>query len=243
MQPKLKTTFSILAIILASTVFSQTAQEILLSSYRYHDPDEGWLKANFTGQILTELSSLMEQQVGQKSLTTEIAINNAAGNFSIETSIKDDNIEISYDESNCEILVNQSDPGAEMIQKQMAMVNLSNCETARPAINYHIYLMGLPMKLILDEAAITELDANKDFFGNDHYAITVDYPENVWSFYFDKTTYALKGCEFKYKSNGFGEKIVFDNETEVDGMKMFGKRMWYALDGETWLATDNIKFD
>ncbi len=244
MRIKLNVTFGIVAMLFANLGFCQTAQQVLLNSYRYHDPQERWQQALFKSQISTELSPIMEQQIGQKEITTEIEINNAKGKFSIGTTIKNDDIKVSYLENDCEIMVNnKSDVDPDMIKKHIAMVNLSDCQTARPAVNYHIYLMGLPMKLVLDSAEVIGLDTAKIFFGTDHFAISVDYPENTWTFYFDKSTYALKGCEFKFKSNDFGEKILFDNEIEVDGMRMFGKRTWYALDGETWLATDDININ
>ena len=229
MHIKLNTTLAIVALGIANIAFCQTAQTILLNSYRYHDPDEKWLQTYFTGQINSELSASMEQQFGQKTVTSEIEINNAKGNFSVGITIKNDKINVSYTGNDCELSVNnRSDLNPDIIQKHIGMVDLSNCETAKPAVNYHIYLMGLPMKLILDDAEITKLEQDTDFFGNPHYAITVDYPENTWTFYFDKSTYALKGCEFQFKNNGFGEKIVFDDEVEIDGMKMFAKRTWYA---------------
>ncbi len=241
---RVKLTLTFLAVAIASLGFSQTAQQVLLNSSRYHDPEQKWQQTYFSGQISTSLSPVMEQQIGQKEVITEIEISNAKGNFSVRTTIKDDNIQVSYSENDCEILVNNKpEMGEDMIKKHMAMINLTNCETARPAINYHIYLMGLPMKLILDDAEIIESKESVDFFGTDRYSISVDYPDNTWIFYFDKSTYSLKGCEFKFKVNNFGEKIVLEDEVEVGGMKMFGKRTWYALDGKTWLATDSIQFD
>lgn len=223
--------------------FAQSPEQIISKSYQYHDPKERWSEISFKAAIHTQLAPPMAQQIGQQAVVTEVVIDNKLGNFRTETIVKGDTLKLSYGKGSCELMVNgHLDIGEALLNKHMPMVNLTNCETARPAIDYHIYLMGLPMKLLLDKAKTGDSIIEATFFNRSYYAITADYPENTWTFYFDKLTYALRGCEFVYKSNGFGENILFENEIPLDGIKMFGKRTWYALDGETLLATDVVNF-
>lgn len=243
MDMSLKTSLLAVSLLWLNISFAQTPEQILTKSYEYHDPQKRWSEISFEAAVHTQLAPPMAQQIGQESVITEVTIDNTSGNFRTETIIKGDTLSLLYSDDSCELMVNgHSDIGEEMLKKHMAMVNLTNCETARPAINYHIYLMGLPMKLLLDKAKTGDSVEEAMFFDRSFYAIKVDYPDNMWTFYFDKLTFALRGCEFQFKSNGFGEKILLEEEIEVEGIRMFGKRTWYTLDGGTLLATDVINF-
>ncbi len=243
MNLSLKISLLVASLVWLNVSYAQTTEQILTKSSQYHDPQGRWSKISFEVAVHTQLAPPMAQQIGQESVVTEVAIDNEHGNFRIGTMIKGDTLRLSYCDGSCELMVNGvSDISEEMLKKHIAMVNLTNCETARAAINYHIYLMGVPMKLLLDKAKTEDSVKKATFFNDSYYAITVDYPSDTWTFYFDKLTFALRGYEFQFKSNGFGEKILLEKEIEVEGIRMFGKRTWYTLDGGTLLATDIVNF-
>lgn len=233
----------ILTLFVSNVCFSQelSPQELLERSSNYHDPDGKWSMMDLSATVESALEPVMADQFGQSELTTAIAIDNSKGVYDVSLKVRGDAIRVQFNMDECVNSINGSTELTEdQINKHKGMVDLGSCETAKTAVNYHVFLMGLPMKLVLDKAPVGSDVRTTEFFGAACYAIEVAYEKDTWQFYFDKSSYAMIGCEFKFQ-NGFGEKIQMEFDS-FNGVKLPTKRIWYSLD-EDLLVTDQIKIN
>jgi len=112
--------------------------------------------------------------------------------------------------------------------------------------NYYTYLYGMPMKL-KDPGTKIHPEVNAVTKGGVNYnKIKVTYEESVgkdvWYFYFDTNTNALKAYQFfKDESKNDGEIILFEGEIVKDKIKLPKDRKWYYNIDGNYLATDILE--
>ena len=112
--------------------------------------------------------------------------------------------------------------------------------------DYYNYLYGLPMKL-RDVGTIVDPEIYKVWFhGKELLEMSVSYAPNtgkdVWKFYFDPKTFALRAYAFYHESDGpgTGEYILLEDEVRVGRMTLPAKRHWYLTADRLHLGTDEI---
>lgn len=109
--------------------------------------------------------------------------------------------------------------------------------------NYYTYLYGLPMKLKDPGTRINPEVKRKTFQGKAYWVMEVAYDESVgsdlWYFYFDLETYALRAYQFYHDiEKNDGEYIVLSEEEIIKGIKMPKNRAWFYNTDDKYLGTD-----
>jgi hypothetical protein len=62
---------------------------------------------------------------------------------------------------------------------------------------------------------------------------------DVWYFYFDQASYALKRYQFFHdESKNDGEYVILKDELDVAGIRMPKDRSWFYNSDDTYLGTD-----
>lgn len=204
----------LLAIILSnaySMAQEMSATEILKKSIQYHDPKGQWNSFNHVMEFLSERPNGVDRQ-------SMVSIDNNKGYFSL---VED---------------------GSEMtvtMDKCTAIPEGKTCENIKRTRNYYLYLWGLPMKLN-DEGTVVDQNVKEEKFeGIECYVLRVPYEEDVWFFYIDKVTYAMKGYMFyKDEPTKKGEVIYLKNEERVGDMRIPKTRKWITTPDGKFLGTD-----
>ena len=210
---------TLLGILFSGTSQTQPIAELILEkTINYHDPAREWGKFNNRLFLSTEIEN--------KEVKTTVEIDNSRGFFkSLEP---DKQTEVGIEMDSCFVI-------------QGAM----DCDKIKRTRNYYLYLWGLPMKLM---DAGTELDTRvkeEEFSGFSCYVLKVSYQKDVWYFFIDKTTYALRGYSFYFdEPTKKGEVIYLEDEMIISKMKIPKIRKWYKTDDGKYLGTDVlIKFE
>jgi len=87
---------------------------------------------------------------------------------------------------------------------------------------------------LIDSKVIEE-----EFVGVDCYVLRVPYDEDIWFFYIDKATYAMRGYMFyKDETAKIGEVIYLTEEVKVGDMRIPKKRKWITTPDNKFLGTD-----
>ncbi len=190
---------------------NKEASLILEKSIQYHDPKGQWNA--FHHQV--EFLSQRPNGTDRKSIVT---IDNNKGYFSLKEPAND--MEITLDQ--CSIVPEGK-----------------TCAQVQRMRNYYIYLWGLPMKLKDDGTVLSKEVGEELFNGIECFVIRVPYEQDVWIFYIDKKSYALKGYLFyKDEPTKKGEVIYLDEEVVIDKMRIPKRRKWYTTPDKTFLGTD-----
>jgi len=211
-----------------------TAQEIIEKSIAYHDPNSNW--STFDGEFKVMMS--MPEKLDRLS---SISINLPEEKFSLVATTVGEST--SYYVKKDSVSVVKS---GEILDD----VPTKDRERALMMKDYYTYLYGLPMKLT-DSGTIVDDQVEKVWFWNiNAYKVKVTYtPEvgsDVWYFYFDPETFALKAYQFfKTDEKGdlledSGEYILISNPKEINGIKIPAERYWYYNKDTRFLALDRI---
>ena len=208
----------IMAIILLGIIISNinlaqpTAEQVLEKTINYHDPAREWAQFHYRLFLSTEIEN--------KGVKTTVEIDNARGFFKSHE------------------LGKQTEVGMEM-DSCFVIQGPMDCDKIKRTRNYYLYLWGLPMKLM---DAGTELDTRvkeEEFNGFSCYVLKVPYQKDIWYFFVDKTTYALRGYSFYFdEPANKGEVIYLEDEMIISQMKIPKIRKWYKTDDGKHLGTD-----
>lgn len=211
-----------------------TAQEIIEKSIAYHDPSSNW--STFDGEFKIMMS--MPEKLDRLS---SIQINLPEEKFSlVATTVAES---ISYYVKKDSVSVVKS---GEILED----VSDKDRDRAMMMKDYYTYLYGLPMKL-KDKGTIVHEEVEKVWFWNiNAYKVKVTYTadvgSDVWYFYFDPETFALKAYQF-YKTDeqgeidkDSGEYILISNPKKINGIQIPGDRYWYYNKNTRFLALDKI---
>ncbi len=113
------------------------------------------------------------------------------------------------------------------------------CDNAKRMRNYYLYLWGLPMKLKDSGTQIDERYWEEELEGNNYYVVRVPYDQDIWFFYIDKQTFAMRAYKF-YKDEPAkkGEIIYLDEEVVINEMRIPKRRKWVTTPDGRLLGTD-----
>lgn len=208
---KLILTAAIISCGLFSFAQKMTATAILDKSIQYHDPQGQWNNFNHEMEFVSERPNGPDRK-------SKVLIDNTKGYFHLE-------------ESGNVMSVTMDECGEIPTDK--------TCDNVKRTRNYYVYLWGLPMKLKDKGTVIDPAVKEEEFEGSDCYVLRVPYDEDIWFFYIDKTTYAMKGYMF-YKDEPAkkGEVIYLEGEERVGDMRIPKERKWVTTPDGRFLGTD-----
>jgi len=230
------------ASLLSITCMSQKirGEELLDKAIKYHDPEGNW--KTFNGKLYVTM------EIPNKSnRDSEITINLPKQYFNLIA--RRDTVTNVYTIKKGNCIISKQD--SIIISKQNPKPQRSYCETAKLYKDYYTYLYGLPMKLKDSGTHIHDKVELKRFKGNDYLVLKVTYDASVgsdiWYFYFNPKTYALKVYQFfktdeqgKLKPDS-GEYILLKEETVINNIKIPKIRAWYYNKDNMYLGTDVLK--
>lgn len=211
----------------------ETASEIVNKCITYHDPNDNWEQFNGSFQVTMTTPNNSKR-------VSDITINLPQEYFNLKAVRGGKETRYTLDKEKCTTNLIDS------IQPADAR---PPCETAQLYKDYYTYLYGLPMKLKDPGANLSKKVENVTFKGKKYLKLKVTYDaavgSDVWFFYFDPTTYAMKVYQFfkgdpNDEGKDTGEYILLSGEAMVEGIKMPKVRAWYYNKDDVYLGTDTI---
>lgn len=211
------------------------ADSVLNRSIAFHDPKGNWLQQS-------HLFQLAESRPNGSVRHTRLSIFPHTDEFDLQQVRGKEKIQLKYLRKTFNYSVNGNTEVDSNTIKRLGL-------TAKRMLgmrDYYTYLYGLPMKL-RDKGTIVDPEIYKVWFhGKELLEMTVTYAPNtgndVWKFYFDPKTFALKAYAFYHKTDGpgTGEYILLEDEAMVDKMILPAKRSWYMTEEALYLGMDEI---
>jgi hypothetical protein len=231
----IQTFFSFFLLLLSSlglSAQSLSGPELLARSIAYHDPNGNW--EQFQGTFFLKF----EDPEGQGG-PTQVLIDRPNGIFRQVDERKGKRIIRFVSE---DTLYASLDGKPSFSASEAEKYRLSK-DQLRMYRDYYSYLYGLPMKLRDPGTRVQEGVIDTTFNGGRHLAIRVTYDPEVgsdtWLFYFDPTTYALKGYQFyKDAESKKGEYILIAGFFPYRDMRIPRNRVWYTYPDRKLLGTD-----
>lgn len=203
-----------------------------MKSIAYHDPDD-LLR---TKTLVFELS---ESRPNASARSSMIKIN--IPNEITQISRKVDGIETSYDRHGDQLKIGLN--GRTKLTDQEIMDHRLTPERAASMLSYYRYLWHLPITLLDPGTILHPQVIQKNFYGLDCYELRVTYDAaiggDIWYFYFDKGTYALRGYRFYHdEGKNDGEYILLEGESSYKSLRLPLKRKWYMNADDKFLGED-----
>ncbi|WP_343487082.1 DUF6503 family protein [Allomuricauda sp. d1] len=212
-----------------------SGSKLLEKAIEFHDPNGNW--KSFNGHFRVTM-----QTPNSSDRISDIYLNLPEQLFSLKVDKDDTSYTYTIEKDNCSISLH----GRTDFSKQEAEKHRLNCERGTMYKNYYTYLYGLPMKLKDDGTLIDPEIQRKKFKGKEYLVLKATYEQEVgddiWYFYFDPTTYAMKVYQFYHdESKNDGEYILLSGMEEISGIKMPKKRAWYYNKDDKYLGTDILE--
>lgn len=213
-----------------------SAEELLLASIAYHDPESRWDRGAFH-------VTLGESRPDGNERITEVVLDNARGRFTLKRRLPDGReAVVSIAGEKVDVTL---DGSANVSAEDLAPHRLAP-EQALRTRNYYLYLYGLPMKLRDPGTRLSPEAKEATFDGRPAYELEVAYDANVgtdtWYFYLDKETHALIGYRFYHdKTANDGEYITLAEEATGAGLRLPRVRKWYRHQDDGFLGTDTVR--
>ncbi len=190
--------------------------DILQKSIAYHDPDALWQVFDYRLQVDTELAD-------SSIVKTVVEIDNGSAYF-----------RYIQEEVNTDIAIRQDSCFA-------FDGNPIDCEATKTTRNYWLFLWGLPMKLMDEGTSVDSVFTEEKFEGVDCYKIRVPYAKDIWYFFIEKKTFALRGKTFYVdEERHLGEKMILTGEVNLDGLRLPKERKWVNTHDSLYVATDKL---
>ena len=219
--------------------WSQTISPVKLleNAINYHDPNGNWKTFNDSIHIVMATPKALNRD-------SKIYINLPQDYFSLTASSKGNTTFYELSNGLCQMAFN-GQPIDSLTAKDKGL----SCNRAQLYKNYYTYLYGLPMKLEDSSTNINYPVELKKFNGKAYFVLKATYEAvgtDIWYFYFDPQTYAMKAYQF-YKTDATGKRIprsgeiiTLDELSVVNGIKMPKIRNWYSNKNGELLGTDTL---
>lgn len=211
-----------------------SAEALIAKSITYHDPDTLWGKQKLDWRFYESRpnNSFRSTKMTWIPLEDRFALTQQVGRNELHRGIQSDS---------CWSMLNGQ---RNLSEAEMDEYGLG-CERNKMYRNYYTYLWGMPMKLQDPGTIIDPVVHQRHFFGEDLLELKVTYDPavgaDIWYFYFDPQTYAMKGYRFYHdEAANDGEYILLDGEVQTDGMRIPAKRTWYTHKDHRVLGTDEL---
>lgn len=208
--------------------------ELIDRAIAFHDPEGQWnvLNAHFLVQSI---------RPGEQEVTHVFQLRNGENFFQLIRAMHGKEVLIRVDRGACYAEINGN---PQLSSEEIESFQLQ-CDQILFLRNYHLYTLGLPMKL-LDPGAIIQEKAQVMLFQDQVcYEVKVEYePEvgtDVWYFYVNPNDYSLSGCRFHpVDQPDKGEYIRFQDWVSIGKLRLPKIRSWYAFRDDSYLGTDEI---
>ena len=209
------------------------AAELIELSKQYHDPNGTWSKYDWNLEII-------ESRPDGRIRRAEVVLNPGADKFQLVQHESGHSIGRNYSNG---VFSNSYDNYTDYSEEVVNKFRL-NEKYNQLYKNYYEYLWGMPMKLT-DEGTHLGAVYERDFFGQSSLELQVKYDEavgnDIWYFYFDPSSYRLLGYKFYHdESKNDGEYILFQDELEMNGVKLPKKRSWYMNFDQKFIGMDEL---
>ena len=164
--------------------------------------------------------------------------------FKLEVFQNQNIITSTIENDSCVIQFNGNENFSKSIKKEYRL----DCDRAKFYRDYYTYLYGLPMKL-RDTGTIIDPEVRIKKIDNiTYWVLKVTYDKDVgndiWYFFFDPKTFALKRYQFFHdESKNDGEYVLLDDEIVIHGIKMPKNRSWYYNSNQKFLAIDRLSIN
>ena len=211
------------------------ARALLQKSIAYHDPQGNWM--HFQGTIYLR-GSLPRRSPNYSVIT----FHNERDIYKSTRKINGKMITGGVSQGACFAQVNgDSHLSAESVETY----NLG-CEEILKMRNYHLHMLGMPMKLMERGIQINPKVRLVFFGGSPCYEISVKYLKSAvkesWKYYFHPETYALSGYRFSpddSEKHSTGDFVLLEEELEIHAIKFPKVRRWYNSN-HTPIGTDEL---
>jgi hypothetical protein len=215
--------------------YSLPADSVLNRSIAFHDPEERWMKKS-------HLLQLAESRPNGTVRHTRLSLFPHTDEFDMQQVRGKEKIQLRYLRNTFAYSVNGTTEVDSATIKRLGLTP----KRMMGMRDYYTYLFGLPMKL-RDVGTIIDPQIHKVWFhGKELLKMKVAYApgtgKDVWFFYFDPETFALKAYAFYHEADGpdTGEYILLEGEALIDKMILPAKRHWYLTEEQLFLGTDEI---
>ena len=211
-----------------------SASGLLAKSIQYHDPDSLWARTIHQWRFY-------ESRPNNSFRATKMTWIPLENHFTLTQQVDRNELHRVISPDTCIAMLNGKAGLDEATIKKFRL----DCNRATMYRNYYTYLWGMPMKLNDPGTIIAPKVYQRNFFGEDLLEIKVTYDpsvgKDIWYFYFDPQTYAMKGYRFYHdETANDGEYILLDGEVKIDGMRIPAKRTWYTHKDNRVLGTDEL---
>jgi len=218
------------------------AKDLIKHSIAYHDPNGNWM--HFKSTIQSNSSLWKNDGVKEKN-TAELFFDNQNGVFKIHSITNEIELKGEMSRDTCyNQILNEITEDIALKYKQTLGCNGINFYK-----DYYAYLIGLPMKLLDSESIINDTIFERQYNGIKYDVVKVNYQpldkNPSWYFYFNKKNHSFELCKFTSRKdeNKGGEYIIYNQEKNVQGMKLKGQQVWlYNKPTLDTLAVDNLHF-
>lgn len=199
------------------------ARTLLQKSIAYHDPQGNWMRFRGTIYLRGSLPSRMPNY-------SVITFHNEKDLYKATRKINGKMITGGVSQGACFAQINgDSHLSAESVESY----NLG-CEEILQMRNYHLHMLGMPMKL-RERGIQIDPGVKQVFFGGiPCYEITVRYLKSAvkesWRYYFHPETYALTGYRFSpndSEKEASGDFVLLEEELEIHAIKFPKVRKWF----------------
>ena len=199
------------------------ARSILQKSIAYHDPQGNWMR--FQGTIY--LRGSLPSRTPNYSVIT---FHNEKDIYKATRKINGKMITGGVSQGACFAQIN----GDSHLSAESVETYHLGCEEILKMRNYHLHMLGMPMKL-MERGIKIDPKVQRVFFGGiPCYEITVKYLKSAvnesWKYYFNPETYALTGYRF-YPDNSVkqvsGDFVLLEDELEINAIKFPKLRKWF----------------
>jgi tetratricopeptide (TPR) repeat protein len=213
---------------------SLSASDLLEKTINYHDPDTLWGRQRLDWRFY-------EGRPNNSFRLSKMVWTPLEGRFVLTQQVGRNEI---YRMVSADTCISKLNGRADLSEAEIAQYGLG-CDRNTMYRNYYTYLWGMPMKLHDPGTLIDPRVHERDFFGETLLEIKVTYDpavgSDIWYFYFDPQTYAMKGYRFYHdEAANDGEYILLDGEVATDGLRIPAKRAWYTHKDHRLLGTDEL---
>ena len=212
------------------------AEQLVERSIAFHDPDSIWVRKRL------HIAWYGTSGDGEERVNVQLVLDPGQSKFGLSGRYRGSTIEYETDGSSWKATVDGTD---ELDQETMERMRLQR-EDGLFWRSYYGFLAGLPMKLRDPGTRIESAITRTTFNDRDVVSIRVEYDAEVgndtWYFYFDPETAQLMGCRFYHDETvNDGEYIIFEDLTEVDGLRIPRHRRWFVNADNRFLGADEVR--
>lgn len=211
------------------------ARNLLEKSIAYHDPQGNW--PGFSGTIY-----LRGQLPERKPSYSVISFNNKKDLYKATRKIHGKMITGGVSQGACFAQIN----GDSHLSTESVEIYHLECEEILKMRNFHLHMLGMPMKLLEPGIRIEPKVRMTSFDGISCYELTVRYHKSAaresWKYYFNPNTYALKGYRYSpgdTREGVNGDFVILEDELEIDEIKFPKLRKWYNA-AHSPIGTDEL---